>query len=186
MLKTKFSIKKILFIFLLVSNMILFAYALIGMQYTYSKPLEYEALRSYILWTRPAPFTVNQITATMSISLCKVLYTGANYRGTKQFTIGARLIYFPRKDTRRMQRTPVASNSLCVRAKNKKPTNFSSLRMVCEPFTDSAAQVCSPVYTYSHLVRKWFANCLVRSCIRGLRYTGIITRGSDGNIFHKY
>ncbi len=53
------------------------------------------------------------------------------------------------EDTRRIQ------FSLCSR---KKPTNFGSQRMVCEPFADGAAQVRSPVHTYAHLVREPFAN----------------------------
>ncbi len=47
-------------------------------------------------------------------------------------------------------------------------TNFSSQQTVCEPFADGAAQVCSLVHTYAHLVRKPFANHLVRMCVLGL------------------
>ncbi len=35
---------------------------------------------------------------------------------------------------------------------HEKLTNFCSLRTVCEPFPDSAAHVCSPIHTYTHLV----------------------------------
>ncbi len=42
----------------------------------------------------------------------------------------------------------------------QKPTNFGSWRMVGEPFANSAAQVCSPIYTYVHLVCEPFASGL--------------------------
>ncbi len=51
------------------------------------------------------------------------------------------------KDTQHIQ------FSLCSR---KKLTNFSSRQTVCEPFVDGAAQVCSPIHKYSHLVCKPF------------------------------
>ncbi len=55
------------------------------------------------------------------------------------------------KDTRHIQ------FSLCS---HKRPTNFGSRWMVCEPFADGAAQVCSPIHTYRNLVRKPFASGL--------------------------
>ncbi len=58
--------------------------------------------------------------------------------------------------------------SSCLR---KKPINFSSQRTVYKPFADGAAQVRSPIHTYTHLVCERFANHLVRSCIRGLTWT---------------
>ncbi len=70
---------------------------------------------------------------------------------------GMWLINFPR--TWGEQRTPDAWRhiqiSLCL---GKKLTNFDLWRMVCEPFADSAAQVCSPVHTHEHLVRDLFAS----------------------------
>ncbi len=83
----------------------------------------------------------------------KTLYTRARRLRAALFVWGARLINFPR--TWGEQRTHGAwkgraSSSFCVRA--KKPTNFDSWWMVCEPFTDGAVQVRSPVYTYMHLV----------------------------------
>ncbi len=70
---------------------------------------------------------------------------------------GARLLNFPQ--TWGEQRTPNAWRciqfSLCSR---KKPTNFSSRQMVCEPFADGAVQVHSPIHIYAHLVREPFAN----------------------------
>ncbi len=84
---------------------------------------------------------------------------------------GLQLINFPQtwgeqrtlvhgKDSRRIQL------SLCSW---KKPTNFGSQRTVCELFGDDAAQVRSPIHTYTHLVRERFANHSARSCIQGLR-----------------
>ncbi len=57
--------------------------------------------------------------------------------------------------------------SLCSR---KKPTNFSSWRIVCEPFTDGAAQIRSPIHTYAHLIREWFVNHSARLCVWGFRF----------------
>ncbi len=49
----------------------------------------------------------------------------------------------------------------------KKPTNFGSRRMVCEPFANGTAQVRSLIHTYTCLVHELFANHLAHSCIRG-------------------
>ncbi len=67
------------------------------------------------------------------------------------------LINFPR--TWGEQRTPNARGRiqfpLCSR---KKLTNFGLWRTVCKSFVDCAAQVRSPVHTYSHLVCEPFAS----------------------------
>ncbi len=87
--------------------------------------------------------------------ICKALYTRARRLRTASFTCGVWLINFLR--TCGEQRTPGAWRriqfSLCS---HKKPTNFGLRRMVWEPFADSAAQVHSPIHTYTHLVREPF------------------------------
>ncbi len=61
--------------------------------------------------------------------------------------------------------------SLCLR---KKPTYFSSWRMVYKLFADGAAQVRSPVHT----TRIWFANCPRAVCepLGTLMYTRLKVR----------
>ncbi len=56
---------------------------------------------------------------------------------------------------------------------------------MCEPFADSAAQVCSPIHTYAHLVCEWFANHLVRMCVPGFnRCSTFIFREPEANKGH--
>ncbi len=75
-----------------------------------------------------------------------------------------------RKDTRCIQ------FPLCLR---KNPTNFGLWWMVCQPFADGAAQVCSPIHTYaafgSWTICERFANHSAYSCIRKLSNTGSLT-----------
>ncbi len=68
---------------------------------------------------------------------------------------GARLINFPQ--TLGEQRTPNAWGRIQFSLSlHKKLTNFGSQRAVCKLFADGAAQVCSPIQTYEHLVREPF------------------------------
>ncbi len=90
---------------------------------------------------------------------------------------GTRLINFPR--TWGEQRTPGAWKKhpahpvLFVFA--KKLTNFDSRRMVCEPFADSAAQVCSPIHIYAHLVREPFGALVYTRLNSPYRGTAFLT-----------
>ncbi len=60
-----------------------------------------------------------------------------------------------------MERTPGASSSLCVHAKN------CQILVRGKPFGDGAARVRSPVHTYAHLVHKPFMSGLQTiRCIR--------------------
>ncbi len=56
---------------------------------------------------------------------------------------------------RRTQDTRRNSFLLCL---SKTPTNFGSWRIVCEPFADVAAHICSPDHTCAHLVWEPFGS----------------------------
>ncbi len=86
------------------------------------------------------------------IYMYKARYTQANHRRIKQFVLGARLINFLR--TWGEQRTPGASNSLCVCAKNR-PISVRG---------EWYANHCA-----IHTTRIWFANHSACSCIQGFR-----------------
>ncbi len=86
----------------------------------------------------------------------KVLYTQTNYRQTKQFVLGAQLIKFPQIWDE--QRTPGASNSLCVRAKNQQISVSGEWYANC-----SWTAQCRFAVPSTHM-RIWFANRLRAVC----------------------
>ncbi len=81
-----------------------------------------------------------------------------------------------------MERTPRASSSLSVCAKN--PTNFGLWQTVCEPLVDGAAQVRSP----STHTRIWFANRLRAVCesFGTLKYTRLKMQHEQAIAFSIY